>query len=230
MGALTAMADYLEGNVPIVVLLPSAETDLVPGVKRRHLEYGDLSQPFAVAHTDLVANTVKALVDSHFSTYTSSQDNFLIGSSLGGQAAMNILVRHSDKFGGAACLSPYFGPTILSEVSKCTGALHSKRIYMDIGGDIDATRVPVLDLLDHVTTTNWWNPGYWWLDTQLQPAVRSMKRAILSSSSPHDKNAAAATKLAYTEVPGARHNERAWSLRIDKPVLHLFGRARTSSR
>jgi len=177
------------------------------------LEYGELNNAFARAHCDLVAQTIKPLVDATFRTYTSPRDNFAMGTSMGGQASLNLLLAHGDKFGGAACLSPYFGPHTMEQVSTQPMSLKDKVIYMDIGGDMEETKVPLFDLFDHWTETNWLNPGYFWLDTQLQPAVKEMKTILATNRIDHK----------FMEFPGARHNERAWSQRIDKPLLHLFG-------
>lgn len=84
-GALTRLHNHgLIDTQPIVVLLPSVNGDLIPGIRRRHLEYGDVTIPFAVAHCDFVALTVKPLVDAKFATDPTAC--YSIGSSLGGQA------------------------------------------------------------------------------------------------------------------------------------------------
>jgi pimeloyl-ACP methyl ester carboxylesterase len=215
-GALTRLADHhlisRDSPLPIVVLLPSAEGDLVPGIHRRHLEYGDVNIPFARAHADFVAKTVKPLIDSRFSTNPASEHTYTIGCSLGGQASLHLLLRHPDLFGGAACLSPYFGPAILEEVARSSGILESKKIYLDIGGDHDDVKVPLLDLFDHITSEHWWNPGYFWLDTQLQGGVNAMRTAL-------DQ---AGVDYCFHRIPGGRHNERAWAQRIDKPLRYLY--------
>lgn len=208
-------------KLPIVVLLPSAHGDWFPGVRRRHLEYGDTNFPFAQAHADFVANTVKPLVDNRFRTDPSSERTFCMGSSLGGQASLHLLLRHPDKFGGAACLSPAFGPGILDYVGSPKGREilkgGEKKLYFDIGGDMDDSksdfvRVSPIDVLDHLTPVHGWNPGYFWLDTQLQGQVAAMKNVLDQGGIEYE----------YRQYPGGRHNERAWALRIDKPLLHLF--------
>ncbi len=211
-------------KLPIVVMMPSAEGDWLPGVRRRHLEYGDMNLPFAQAHADFVANTVKPLVDNRFRTDPSPEHTFCMGSSLGGQASLHLLLRHPDKFGGAACLSPAFGPAILDCVNSSKGRDilkgGKKKIYLDIGGDMDDSktddfvRVSPIEILDHLTPVHGWNPGYFWLDTQLQGQVEAMKKALDKAGSEYE----------YRQYPGGRHNERAWALRIDKPLLHLFSR------
>jgi enterochelin esterase-like enzyme len=221
-GALTRLADHhlLKEHhpLPIFVLLPTVDEDLFPGIRRRHLEYGDMSLPWAGAHVDFVAKTLKPLIDNRFATDPSAEATFSIGASLGGQAALNLLLKYPDLFGGAACLSPAFGPTILREVTKRAESLKNKKLYLDIGGDIQDVKVPWIDLMDHFTPHHWWNPGYWWLDTQLQTLVTAMTRAL-------DQ---AGVDYCYHQVPGGRHNERAWALRIDKPLLHLYGQEQYS--
>lgn len=219
-GALTRLLDHglLDQDVlPIVVLLSSTEGDFLPGIRRRHLEYGDINLPFSTAHADWVAQTVKPLVDRRFRTLAGA--TYAMGTSLGGQAALYLNLRHPDDFQGAACLSPCFHPGILAAVAedggqKGTPLLRGKKIYMDMGGDLGEETVPLFDLLDHTTEKHAWNPGYWWLDTSLQPAVSSMCQLLDEAD----------VDYAYEEVPGGRHNERAWSLRIDKPLRHLLGK------
>lgn len=239
IGALTRLADHRlicskrdeneqgatrspDEKLPIVVMMPSAEGDLLPGVRRRHLEYGDMNLPFAQAHADFVANTIKPLVDNRFRTDPSPEKTFCIGSSLGGNASLHLMLRHPDKFGGAACMSPAFGPAILDFVNSSKGREilkdGKKKVYLDIGGDMDDSktddfvRVSPIEILDHLTPVHGWNPGYFWLDTQLQGQVDAMIKAL-------DK---AGVEYEYRQYPGGRHNERAWALRIDKPLLHLF--------
>ena len=212
-GALIRLAErgLISGTLPIVVLLESAEGDIFPGVRRRHLEYGDINVPFAQAHADFVAKTVKPLVDNQFRT--NSTDAYTIGTSLGGQASLHLLLRHPTLFRGAACLSPAFGPFILNEVKQNSPpCLKTKKLYLDIGGDLGDSKVPLLDVMDHMTSKHWWNPGYFWLDTQLQMGVDAMKDALNEIGA----------DLCFEAIPGGRHNERAWAQRIDKPLLHLF--------
>jgi len=213
-GALTRLADHgLLESLPIVVLLSSMDGDLIPGMRRRHLEYGDANIPFARAHVDFVALTVKPLVDDQFATRPDKC--FAIGASLGGQAALHLNMRHPDKFHGAACLSPCFTSGMLALVTaKGRELLQSKKLYLDIGGDLGEQTVPFFDIWDHATEKHPWNPGYFWLDTSLQPAVKSMCTILEKAQ----------VNFAYHEIPGGRHNERAWSLRIDKPLRYLLGK------
>ena len=91
-----------------------------------------------------------------------------------------MLLRYPDIFGGAACISPAFQPATIAAMAITANldSLRNKRLYIDNGGDVlgteddSATRVSLFDPHDHFTLNdNWWNPGYWWLDTQLQPMI-----------------------------------------------------------
>jgi enterochelin esterase-like enzyme len=221
------------GVPPIVVLLPSAQGDLIPGVvARRHLEYGSLGllanvPSLAQAHADVVATVVKPYIDAHFRTNPHCAS--AMGSSMGGQASMNLLLRHPDVFSAAACLSPYFAPDTLAAVGLSLSGgkkkLQTKRIYMDMGGDMDDTKVPWLDVMDHVTTKHWWNPGYFWLDTSLQPSCHVMHHLLLQSPILFGADTGGGVRrVHFAQIPGARHNERAWSHRIHQPLLFLYGK------
>ena len=204
---------------PIIVLIPSSDDRIGALVPRRHLEYGDTSQPFAQAHADFVALTLKPLIDSKFRTLPSVNNTAVIGSSLGGQASLHLLLRHPNVFGKAACLSPAFQVSILSSIARITEdddelqLLRDKCIYMDNGGDADDVKVPFVDLVDFMSKEHWWNPGYWWLDSQLQAGIDAMKFALDVKG----------VKYLYKKFPGARHNERAWASRMHEPLLALYG-------
>ena len=217
MGALTRLA---ERNLlrypapPIVVLIPSAQEDILPGVRRRHLEYADTANIFAQAHVDFVANTVLPYIQVNFRASRQANDTYVIGSSLGGQASLHMLLRHPSRFGGAGCISPAFQPPTIATVTAQSHVLKDKRVYLDIGGDIDRIKVSWFDLMDHMTGDKWWNPGYWWLDTQLAPGCDALSWILKQTGIPHS----------YKKFAGARHNERAWSLRIHQPLLYLLGK------
>jgi predicted alpha/beta superfamily hydrolase len=198
---------------PIIVMIPCATENLGP-ISRRHLEYGDITQPFAQAHADFVALTLKPLIDERFRTLADCDNTAVIGSSLGGQASLHMVLRYPDLFGKVACLSPAFQPGILTSVaSSSIDTWNDKVIYMDNGGDMDDKKVDWIDIQDHLTSQHWWNPGYWFLDTQLQPGIDAMKLALDVRG----------IKYTYKKFPGGRHNERGWANRIHEPLLALYG-------
>eukprot|EP00985_Skeletonema_marinoi_P005911 scaffold2565_cov75-Skeletonema_marinoi.AAC.2 len=219
VGALTRL--YERGLLrieapPIVVLVPCGDS-----FQRRHSEYGDLPHPVSQAHGDFMATKLHPYIMNRFRVKEGPEHCAALGSSLGGQASLQLLLRYPKIFGAAACLSPCFqAGTIAAVVSKSISPseredLRSKTIYIDNGGDVDDTRVPVIDVMDHFTMNDrWWNPGYWWLDTTLQPMIDAVRFAL-------DQ---AGVQYRYEKFPGGRHNERGWAQRIHWPLLHLYGK------
>jgi len=111
-------------------------------------------------------------------------------------------------------MSPAFQAGLLAWVATIDEAdLKGTRIYLDNGGDLDKVKVPLVNLWDHVTPEHWWNPGYWWLDSQLQGTVDAMRFALDARRVKYD----------YNKIAGGRHNERAWASRIHKPMMFLYG-------
>merc|ERR1711988_1158207 len=130
-----------------------------------------------------------------------------MGCSMGGHCAFLSLLRHRSTFGSAIRLSPAFQAPLIAECFLDAGKLNAGRLYIDNGGDSDEQKVPFFDLLDGQ------NPGYWWLDTQLQPGID----AVLAALDLHGVD------YLYDKIAGARHNERAWGRRIDRPLRYLYG-------
>mmetsp|Transcript_8735 Transcript_8735/g.18346 ORF Transcript_8735/g.18346 Transcript_8735/m.18346 type:complete len:423 (-) Transcript_8735:69-1337(-) len=256
IGALTRLyeRDMIE-IPPIVVMIPSADGDIMPGLRRRHAEYGDMTLPFSQAHGEFVAEKLHPYVKNRFRVKDGPENVSAIGSSLGGQASLQLVLRYPETFGGVACMSPCFQvgtiasvmanvvnggfdtnstgenlrdlSVILSKASNLYSSkeklrnnhksLHSKTIYIDNGGDRDESKVPFFDVMDHFTMNDkWWNPGYFWLDTQLQPTIDAVRWAL-------DRGG---VEYWYEKFPGARHNERAWAQRIHSPLLTLYGKTR----
>jgi len=249
IGALTRLSErkmLLADAPPIVVCIPCGDGNIL-GTPRRHSEYGDYMHPISQAHGDFVAKKLHPYIVGRFRVKEGPKYTSSIGSSLGGQASMQLLLRYPEIFGGAACLSPAFQPATVAAVianlvanndvatnlygsdenesfmqngskpqrETTPKTLHSKTIYIDNGGDADEIRVPVFEALDHFTLNErWWNPGYWWLDTSLQPTIDAM-RMIFDQ---------AGVKYKYERFPGGRHNERAWAQRIHRPLLALYGK------
>lgn len=164
IGALTRLSErnmLATETPPIVVCIPCSEGGFLPGMPRRHSEYGDITHPVSIAHGDFVAKTLHPYIMSRFRVKEGHEHTSAIGSSLGGQASLQLVLRYPKIFGGAACLSPCFQPgTIAAAMAHHPDILRSKTIYIDNGGDVEDTRVPMFDALDHFTLNDkFWNPG-----------------------------------------------------------------------
>lgn len=254
---------------PIVVLISNSVGDmLIPGLRRRHMEYGDAVNPVALAYLSHVSDYLKPRIDNRFRTLQGPEHTAQLGTSLGGQMAFLSLWQRPDVFGGAACLSPAFQTALLTDVALNGARLRSlaqvpqettltsppslassmpweprvtstflpslagrePRIYFDNGGDTDDTTVPVFDLdnaaaamsslLQGMPVSQALNPGYFWLDTSLQPGCDLMYNALKFHGVPFE----------FQRFPGGRHNERAWAQRIDSPLLYLYGKKKYPER
>ena len=133
---------------------------------------------------------------------------------MGGAIAFKSMWRRPDIFGHCAALSPCFQAQTLADVALQASEFfgkeyHDRCIYIDNGGDTDDVKVsPIpINLPDAV------NQGWWWLDTSLQPGIDAMC-AVLDLHKVAYK---------YEKFPGARHNEAAWSNRLELPLLYMFG-------
>ena len=86
------------------------------------------------AYADLLARTLKPIIDQRFRTEPGRERTVVAGSSMGGLISLVALLRHPEIFGAVGALSPslwFAGGAIFSEVE---GSLYvPARIYLDIG-------------------------------------------------------------------------------------------------
>lgn len=83
-----------------------------------------------------IVDTVKPYVDQHYRTLPGKRDTAIMGSSLGGVAAIYIARKHPDVFGGAAGLSSSFWWNRRSMV-KAVAARVPGKYYIDAGTEKD---------------------------------------------------------------------------------------------
>ena len=81
---------------------------------------------------------------------------------------------------------------------------------IDNGGDTAETKVSPMP----ESISDFVEPGWFWLDTNLQPGVDAMCAALRWHHVEH----------AFHRAPGGRHNEAAWAARVERPLRHLLGR------
>ena len=104
VGALTRLSErnmLHTGTPPIVVCIPCGEGDFLPGISRRHSEYGDYNHPVSEAHGDWTAKKLHPYIMSRFRIKDGPEHVSTIGSSLGGQASLQLVLRYPKIFGGA---------------------------------------------------------------------------------------------------------------------------------
>ncbi len=106
----------------------------------RSREYHDT--PLGATYQSFVVDVVKPFIDETYRTLSDPGNTAVIGSSSGGLAAFLLLWNHPEVFSMAACLSPYFPPSVVEGVG--TGREwqgDGQKLYIDNGGDELDTRL-----------------------------------------------------------------------------------------
>ena len=84
IGALSRMHERNMLEIPpIVVCIPCAEGNILPGISRRHSEYGDYTNPISQAHSEFVAEKLHPVIMDRFRVKEGPEHTTTIGSSLG---------------------------------------------------------------------------------------------------------------------------------------------------
>jgi enterochelin esterase-like enzyme len=155
--------------------------------------------PKADDYLKFLVNELKPFIDKTFSTDTSSLNNFICGSSMGGLISLYALCEYPKVFSGAACLSTHWPATFrandiipasiirYAEENLPPPALH--KIYFDHGTEtLDALYPPHQKSMDRVMKTKGYDASHW------------MTRIF----------------------PGTAHTEHAWADRLELPLQFLL--------
>jgi len=149
--------------------------------------------PTGQAYMRFVVEKLKPFIDKQYRTLPGREHTAVMGSSLGGLISFLLVWNYPQVFSQAACLSPVF-----------------------VHGDID-----VVPLVEKYTGTSkniriYMDNGGGF-DEQLQPGCEAMMSALQAHGFRMGDN------LEWYRDPEAEHNERAWSKRVWRPLLFLYG-------
>jgi len=150
------------------------------------------------AYADLLAFSLKPIVDAHFRTEPDRLHTAVMGSSLGGLISLHVAMRHPGVFGRIGCVSPslwWNERSILSAFEAFSGVL-PLRLWVDMGtaeGDPDFDLVP-----EAVANT------------------RDLRSLAIG------KGMALGHQLGYLEEAHAEHNEASWAGRLDAILRYLL--------
>jgi len=151
--------------------------------------------PQGHAYMQFMVEKLKPFIDKEYRTLPDRENTAVMGSSAGGLISFLLIWNYPQVFSQAACLSPAF-------------------VYRDINAPA---------LVENYTGANkgiriYIDDGGVGLDAQLQPGCDAMLRALQANGFTMGKN------LEWYRDPEAEHNERAWSKRVWRPLLFMYGK------
>lgn len=170
--------------------MPARPKDAIDDAKKTGLLKNDL---LSDAYLKFIVNELKPFVDKTFSTYTTPEHTFIMGSSMGGLISCYAVCEYPQVFGGAACLSthwPALNGTFLGYLKDHLPEPASHKFYFD-----------------HGTVT---------LDSLYQPYQQQVDSMMAKAGYRENKN------WISLIFEGAAHNENAWQKRVHIPIEFLL--------
>jgi len=150
--------------------------------------------PKGRAYMRFIVEKLKPFIDKEYRTQPERQHAAVMGSSMGGLISFLLVWNYPQTFSQAACLSPAF-------------------VFRDVNA---------VSLVEASSGTNkhiriYIDNGGVGLDTQLQQGCDLMLQALQANGFKMGDN------LEWYSDPGAEHSERAWSKRVWRPLLFMYG-------
>lgn len=179
--------DLIERNLMKEIIIVG-----IYNTNRRTEEYSPLKS--GAAYSDFLITTVKPFIDSTYRTQLGREDTAVMGSSLGGLIAFDLVWSHPQVFSMAACLSPAF-------LVDSSDMVNTVRLTTSPPDNI---KLVILN-------------GTEGLEAKLRPAVETMVEALQNQDYELGKN------LIYQIIEGAEHNESAWAGQVAIPLRFFFG-------
>ena len=150
-------------------------------------------------YVDLIANTIKPMIDSTFSTLPDKENTAVMGSSMGGLASFYAMCERPDIFGTAICVSTHMS------VSGETCWAEAVFAYLRDKLPTDGNHKIYFDCGDK--TSDYYYVPFW--DELI--------------SIPQEKGYTVENgKLSYGFYPGTSHDEASWCKRVDVPLTFLY--------
>ncbi len=164
----------------------------------------------ADAYVGFLADELKPQIDQRFRTLRSRADTFVMGSSMGGLAALYALCRRPELFGGAACLSTHWPVTRIVGVHDNPGAPPMIALSAAVLGWFDA------NLPRAGAHRFYFDHGSLGLDRLYAPYQSRMDAIGVA------KGYVAGRDWLSKVAPGADHTEAAWNARLPAALGFLL--------
>jgi predicted alpha/beta superfamily hydrolase len=160
----------------------------------RGQDYSDT--PKGHAYIRFIVEKLKPFIDKVYRTLPEREHTAVMGSSMGGLISFLMVWNYPQAFSQAACLSPAF-----------------------VDRDIKANAVPLVEKYDGPAkkVRIYMDNGSVGLDDRLQAGCDAMLRALQTHGFKMGEN------LEWYRDSEAEHNERAWSKRVWRPLLFMYG-------
>lgn len=149
-----------------------------------------------------IVKELKPFIDKNYSTYKDKKHTSIMGSSMGGLISMYAVCEYPNVFGSAACLSTHW-PLIFRKGNPGTEA-----IFKYLNSNIPSVKKKNRFYFDCGTAT---------LDA-MYPEFQSRADFIFKSKS-YKSN-----QFESRNFPGEEHTEKAWSKRLDIPLVFILGK------
>ncbi len=198
-GGSTRHADYFPQK-PLTLLTAMQRDTLTAQLQEAGRIVSDFV-PRSDAYLRCIVEEIKPLIDDRYSVHTSREHTFIAGSSMGALISLYALCEYPDVFGGAACISTHWIGTFASTDNPVPEAFLA---YLQ------------MHLPDPATHRVYFDCGDRTLDAYY-PGIQRKVDTLMSARG----YAAASWTTRY--VPGADHSEKAWSKRLDQPLMFLLG-------
>ncbi len=184
-------------------LMPERVVEMTPpGEVRDFIDMMCRGQYRADEYLSFIVNTLKPIIDTHFSTLTDRKSTSIMGSSMGGLISIYGVTEYPDVFGAAVCMSTHW-----------TGA---------IGDNADFPTAMKYYLMDKFPRNGdyllYFDNGDCSYDSQYIPAYELMN-SLFDFLGYHEGE-----KLKTGIFQGHSHSEQSWSQRVEIPLEFLYKR------
>jgi enterochelin esterase-like enzyme len=187
---------------------PEKALSLIPEHIRKEFINTELyGKPLGDEYVQFLAKELKPFIESMFSASPVPEDNFLMGSSMGGLISLYALCQYPDLFGGIAGLSTHWPGSL---IVKDAAIPHAILTYLSNELPIFLGRKKIY--LDHGTLG---------LDSLYMPYQESMN--TLCKSAGYDD-----TLYQFQLFEDADHNEEAWRNRLHMPLQFLLKKTQSA--
>lgn len=184
-------------------LMPERVVEITPpGEVRDFIDMMCRGQYRADEYLSFIVNTLKPIIDTHFSTLTDRKSTSIMGSSMGGLISIYGVTEYPEVFGAAVCMSTHW-----------TGA---------IGDNADFPTAMKYYLMDKFPRNGdyllYFDNGDCSYDSQYIPAYELMN-SLFDFLGYHEGE-----KLKTGIFQGHSHSEQSWSQRVEIPLEFLYKR------